>query len=410
MKLFFLLGFRNIFRNLRRTLLTASVISIALCSLMLMDGFMVSMRTLMIKLQTSTYMGEAQIHPSNYKENDDLGNTLKSPEALETYLKQEPLIQAYSPRVLANGMLSSSYESQIVRVVGVDFDLEKNVSKIKSSIVQGEYPEGKETERTLILGHSLAKKLRSELGERVILTYSQEGSSDVSQEMFRLSGVVQFNMRPYDDLFIFIDSKKAREMFGLGLHDSHEISLYFANRDVVGKLDEPVRQKIGKLGSLYENWGELAKALKSMLEMTQFSMAFIYSLVFIFILFAILNTMFMSIFERSFEFGVMKALGTKGWQVAYMILCECFSLGVLGAFFGCLMGLVLIFYLNLNGISYAGSEFNGISLSEPLKPAIRLYQFTGIPLSIIGITILSGIYPAFHAARMSVASSMRKSL
>lgn len=410
MKLFFLLGFRNIFRNKRRSFLTASVISVALCSLMLIDGFIIGMEEMMIRLQTSTFMGEAQIHPENYKEDDDIENTLKNTKKLQEYLDSEPLLKAYSPRVLTNGMLSSSYESQIVRLVGVDFSKEKNVSKLKKALIEGNYPKEETEKRALILGYKLAKKLRSRLHERLILTFSKKGSSDVSQEMFKLSGVTRFNMRPFDDLFIFIDLKKAQDLFGLEEGEWHEVAMNFKNLETALDPKSPLKENISKLGPLYENWGELAKPLKSMLDMTQYSMAFIYSLVFIFVLFAILNTMFMSVFERSFEFGVMKGLGTKSWQVAYLVLSECFSLALLGCFMGLILGSLLLYYLNINGISYTGSEFNGISLSEPIKPILRIRQFTNIPLSVIAITVLSGLYPAIYTARMSIANAMKKSL
>ena len=410
MKLFFLLGFRNVFRNKRRTFLTCSVIAIALCSLVLIDGLMIAMKHTMVRLQTSTYMGEAQVHSPNYQEDDDISNTIKNQGKLLSFLKTEPLIKNFSPRVLTNGMLSSSYESQIVRVVGVDFSKEKHLSKLSSNLSKGTYPNQENSDNAFILGEKLAKKLRVRMGERLILTFSEKISSDVTQEMFKLTGVVNFNMRPLDDLFIFIDIKKAQKMFGLKSSEWHEVALKFDNETIAEAHGDEFKEKFSQTGNLYESWGELAKPLKSMLDMTQYSMSIIYGLVFIFILFAILNTMFMSIFERSFEFGVIKALGSKKGQVAYLVLCECFSLGVLGSFLGMLIAGALMYYLSLNGISYGGSEFNGISLSEPIKPVLTLRQFTEIPAMIILITILSGLYPAIHTARMKISDAMKKSL
>lgn len=371
---------------------------------------MIGMKDMMIRLQTSVYMGEAQIHTKDYKENDDISNVITNTQKIQNYLESNPIIKNYSPRVLANAMLSSSYESQIVRVVGVDFSKEKNISKLEKALILGEYPKSKDNETTIILGHKLAGKLKSELSDKVILTFSEANSSDVSQDMFRVSAIVQFNMRPLDDLFVFIDLKKAQRIFGLSPQDWHEVALKFKVREMATNPTNPTQKEITQLGAFYESWGELAKPLKSMIDMSQYSMAFVFALVFIFILFAILNTMFMSIFERSFEFGVIKALGTRKWQVKYLILSECFSLGVLGSLLGILLGTCICYYLQRYGISYSGSEFSGVSLTEPIKPVFRLEQFTLIPLSVIGITILSGIYPAFYTAKIKASDAMRKSL
>lgn len=410
MKLFFLLGFRNIFRNKRRTFLTCGVISIALASLILLDALILATKEMMVRLQTSTYVGEAQIHPLDYKEDDDVANTLENTKALEEILKKDSAIKAYSPRILASGMIKSSYESQIVRIVGVDFSREKDVSKLKKNIVEGSYPSKEEESSAFIVGFKLAEKLKIKLGERLILTFSEQGSSDITQEMLKLSGVVHFNMRPFDDLFVFLDINKARKMFALSDSSSHEIAINFKDITRSTSPENPLREQISKAEAFYESWGDLAPSLKSMLDMTQYSLGVIYSLVFIFILFAILNTMFMSIFERSFEFGVIKALGTKGPQVAYMVLSECFSIGLLGCLLGMFLGAVFGFYLQIFGISYSGAEFNGISFSEPLRPIFRLEQYTLIPLMVLLLTTISGIYPAIYTARMGISESMRKSL
>ena len=118
----------------------------------------------------------------------------------------------------------------------------------------------------------------------------------------------------------------------------------------------------------------------------------------------------MTTFERSFEFGVIKALGTKKWQIKFLILAECFTLGLIGSFIGVILGFLLCFFLQKNGISYSGTEFSGISLTEPIKPIFRSYQWTILPLNLLIITTLSGAYPAFYTAKIKINDAMKKTL
>ena len=116
----------------------------------------------------------------------------------------------------------------------------------------------------------------------------------------------------------------------------------------------------------------------------------------------------MSIFERMFEFGVLKALGTKSFSLGLMVVLECFFIGLLGVILGIITGGGLVFWFNYRGIVFSDFEYNGMSMVEPIKTIISIDQFTTLPLLMLFMCVIASIYPAFHAAGISPSQAMSK--
>ena len=74
------------------------------------------------------------------------------------------------------------------------------------------------------------------------------------------------------------------------------------------------------------------------------------------------------------------------------------------------MGGLISYWKSVTGIDYSGTEFSGVSMSEPIYLIIDVLSYMKICAFILAVTILSCIYPAFHAARLKPSLAMRKAL
>jgi len=128
------------------------------------------------------------------------------------------------------------------------------------------------------------------------------------------------------------------------------------------------------------------------------------------VIFGIINTLFMSLYERLFEFGVLRAVGTRPWGIFRLMVAESGSLGVISAIIGVIISLILMGLISLTGIDYRGIEFAGTTFHDLLYPVMRLYQFIIYPAGLLVFTLLVGVYPAAVAARMPVTEATRRSL
>jgi ABC-type antimicrobial peptide transport system permease subunit len=146
------------------------------------------------------------------------------------------------------------------------------------------------------------------------------------------------------------------------------------------------------------------------LKLLGFSLLLVGLILFGVVALGIINTLFMSLHERMFEFGVLRAVGTRPWRMAQLIVLEAGALAILSIGLGNLLGLIVTAMVAKTGIDYTGIEYAGVTFRELLYPVMKVEQFILYPIWVFIFTTIVGIYPAIHAARILPAEAMRKSL
>jgi putative ABC transport system permease protein len=111
---------------------------------------------------------------------------------------------------------------------------------------------------------------------------------------------------------------------------------------------------------------------------------------------SVMNTMLMSVSERTKEFGLMKALGAETKDILFMTMGEAALMGILGGIFGIIGGGTLVYYLN----DYLASR--GTTLFT-ITPRLIVIAITFATL----LGVISGMYPAYRAAKMSPMEALR---
>jgi ABC-type antimicrobial peptide transport system permease subunit len=117
----------------------------------------------------------------------------------------------------------------------------------------------------------------------------------------------------------------------------------------------------------------------------------------------------MSLHERMFEFGVMRAVGTSPFAIGRLILFEAGALAVVSILLGIVLGYAVTAITASTGIDYSGIEFAGVTFRKLLYPEMRLEQFVRFPIWVFIFTTIVGLYPAVYAARMKPADALRRS-
>ena len=133
---------------------------------------------------------------------------------------------------------------------------------------------------------------------------------------------------------------------------------------------------------------------KTVMSMTWVSLAFMAVVLFGIVAFGIINTLFMSLYERMFEFGVLRAVGTRPAGVRRLIVFEAGSLAVFSIVMGTVLGFVSPSLVSRIGIDYRGIEFAGTTFSDLLYPVLDGRQFIIYPAAVFFFTLLVGLYPA----------------
>jgi len=360
----------------------------------------------MVKISTQTFLGEGQIHQKGFREANDIDLYIKDTHRLYQQLDTVSEIQAYAPRVLAGAMTYSSENVASAIIYGVDANKEASVSKLKLAMTQGDYLSGVDGE--IILGEQLADLLEISLGDRLVVTVSEAHGGDLSQALFRVSGLFSFNERTMDIGMAFINLSQGQTL--LNINGVHEIALRLQE---LNQADDKTLAfwtvlNTEQLETL--SWQELVPQLSSMLAMTEYSTLIVSVIMYLLVCLGLINTMFMSIFERQTEFGILLAIGTRSKQLFYQIMLEGLFIGLLSVVLGLLLALVLCYWGSIVGIDYSELEMSGLTLNEPIYLVLDVSSFALMGLATLAVTLISCIYPALHAARLQPSSAMRKTL
>ena len=402
------LAWRNLFRNKRRTFIAGTAIGLGLAALIFTDAMIIGMLDNYIHNATSSFMGEAQILNENFREIQEVEFTINEFERVIDGLKNDPSVDKFAPRISAFGTISSASSMSGIGLFGVDPENEKYLSIIDEAVFEGEYFEG-DNPRDILIGKKLAEILSVGLGDRVIITNSRAGSGDIVQDLFRVSGIFELGERAMDGGAAFIRLDKAREIFGLG-RTAHIIAIKFTDPKFSQNKDLPFWSKFSTDGNEAISWKEIFPQLVSVFQMSDLSRGIMSFILMGVVVFVILNTLFMSLYERMFEFGVIKALGTRPFAILRLMIFEAAALSIISIVIGAIIGILLTKTVAAIGIDYSGMEMMGLTIRDKIRPVLTLQQFIIYPIGVFLFTIIVGIFPAVSAARMNPANAMRKSV
>jgi len=410
MWLYMKLAWRNVLRNKRRTLIAGIAVGIGLASLIFVDALVLGMNDNLVRSATSSFMGEGQIARAGFRRSLDIDLTINGFPAVLDSVRTEPVVRYAAPRILAMATMTSPSDVEAVSLVGIDPSAEPPLSLVDEAIVQGAYlGTGDGDANGVLIGKKLAGLLSIELGDRVVLTAARAGTGELVQDLFRVSGLFETGTDEMDKGMVFIPLSTAGEMLGL-TGRAHEIAIRFVDSDMGADAGLPFWKKYSRDGNEAVGWTELMPELAQAIRMSRWSTAIIGVVLFGVVALGIVNTLFMSLYERMFEFGVLRAVGTRPFAVGRLIVLEAGALAAISIVLGAALGLAVTGIFVYRGIDYSGIEYAGVVFRDLLYPRLEPYQFVVFPLCVFLFTVLVGLYPAWYAARIGPAQAMRKSM
>ena len=401
------LAWKNILRNKRRTIIASTAMGIGLAALIFVDAFWMGMEENMIKTATASFLGDAQIHREGFRDEGEVSLTIQALDELTADLAEEAIVERFTQRTLASGMITSPASVSAINLVGVYPPTERFLSKVDDAITEGVYFEG-DSSRDMVIGTKLAEVLEIGLGHRVVVTVAQAESGELAQEMFRISGIYHFADEEMNKGMVFIRIDKAQQMLAIG-DGVHEIALKFTSVTHAQDSELPFWSAYSRHGNEALSWTEILPQLEAILKMSQTSKYIMGIVLFGVVVFGIVNTLFMSLYERMFEFGVLRAVGTRPLRMAQVVLFEAGALAIVSIGLGAVLGYLVTVIFVHRGIDYTGIEMMGVTMQEFLHPVMAVRQYILYPIWVFVFTIIAGLYPARYVAKMTPVDAMRRS-
>ena len=400
----FRIAWRNIWRNRRRSLIVMISVAIGIIAALLMDTLSRGMMVQMLENQIGSHVSHIQIHRKGFRADPVIQNFLPDPQRVQTAVSRLGEIGFWTERVITYGLLSSAESSSGITLVGIDPTREADVTTIKNSVVAGRYLSGERNE--IVIGRKLAEKLNVTMGDKVVdMATSIDGS--VASDVFRVVGLYETFSSEFDKVFAYVDLAHMQDMLGLRSNVS-EVALLVRDRDQLDRVKEELRHE---LGESYEvlSYPEILPFLVLQLDIFEESMYIFYLIIGIALIFGIINTMLMSVFERITEFGVLKAIGMRGRLLVTMVVLEALLLGVLGTVAGFIIGYGIYLPLSQSGIdlSMFAESLKSIGSGSVIYPVLTFSGAINALVIIPLVAVLGAIYPAAKAARLQPIEAIR---
>jgi putative ABC transport system permease protein len=406
----FKIAIRNLLRYKRRTLLTASLITIGVVFVLGYISIAGSFKNMMVSQITDSSLGHLQVHRKGYMaavESLPLNMNLKPRpyKVLEDILKSQPEVDAYSPRIRFGGMFSTFVETTSIRLNGVHPDQEfKTVPLLASRIIKGE----KHLNRgEILVPELLSMGMGVKPGDTVVVvTTNQDGS--VNGKQFKVGGILESAQGPggRDGYITFEDAMEVLRMqepevseVAIRIKDFSQETAFTAKLETL--LGKELNQK-GKPIFDVHSWEKLSP-FYNIARMIDVMSIFVKVMLVAVVLISIMNVMIMAVYERVREIGTIAAIGTLPRKILSMFVIEGFSLGALGVIIGNIIGLSIIFVLNQIGLSFDFGRQKGLILKATIAP-LDVLIISGI---VILISVLASLQPAFKASRMEPIKALR---
>ena len=351
-------------------------------------------------------IGHLQLHDSSFKKDYDPKFIISNGEQIMTFIATLPDIKLFASRSITNGMLATTTGSTGVQIYGVVPDKEYEASQLKNKIIEGQiFSTTKRNE--LMIGKKLAKKMKLKINSRVVLTFT-DTTDEIVSAAFRVTAIYQSDNAPLDEKNVYVKLNELNSLLGTG-KAFHEIVLLLNHDKDLYTVQKQLQQKFP--GYLVESWKEISPE-SELLVNTVNQYSYIILIIIMFALaFGIINTMLMSILERTREIGMMMALGTNRLKIFFLVLLETIFLTLAGTPVGILISWLTIYYYHDHGLDLSGmgremmSSFGFGTMVYPEFPADKL---AGILIIVTGTAIISCLFPAIKALKLRPIEALRR--
>lgn len=347
------------------------------------------------------------------------GAPMENHAALMERLRSLPGVQAATPFIYNQVMLSTGRNVSGVVLRGIDPVTDRQVTRLAKSIVQGgmeqlEPQMQSGPEAGILIGRELARHLNLALGDRVNVV-SPTGTITPLGMMpklrpFRVVGIFNTGMFEYDSSMAYISLTQAQSFFDLG-NTVTGIQLKVADVYATGLLAQRINREFGP--DLYaRDWMQMNKNILFALKTEKVVMFIILTLIVLVAAFGIASTLFMVVMEKTRDIAILKAMGARSTSIMRIFVLEGVIIGTVGTLVGVLSGLLIAWNLEpiIDGVQrLTGKNFfsKDIYYLDHFPSQVVASDVLLISITAVVISFVATLYPAWQASRMLPAEALR---
>lgn len=395
------MAYRDLGRNRRRTFFSALALGLGLALLLLMAGVIHWEIQNSLDQSIKLLSGNLQVRATSYNEDKTSlawKDLIANPAEVASKVAALAPVQVATPRLYASGIVSSGDTSLGVRIIGIDPPSPANLP-FQTGIVAGQYITANDSSG-LLIGKTLADKLGLSAGQSTtLLVNTADGSVD--QQTFTIRGIYATDTPGYDESTVFLPLAKAQAITQAGDHAS---IIFILLKD--SQQSNAVVQALQSSQYKTLTFAEMNPLVVLVENYANSFMILLYLIVLAVTATVIVNTLIMSVFERTREIGILAALGMPSSRIMAMFFAESCLLALGGIALGLVIGVPLVEWLGKVGIPIPNLGTTGFMLGTRIYAQLTLQDSITLSVLALIVTLLAALYPALLAARMEPVQAL----
>ena len=408
MSFLFSIAWRNVLRNGKRTLITATAMAVSVAICIFLSVFTNQFYATFFDLLVTQKMGHIQVQNTDYTTTRALHDTIKDGDTLIERLQTLDGTDGVSAKLYGNLLVSGAEDSAGAQVVGILPSAEEDARGASKQIVEGEYLT-ETPSKQVIAGITLYEDLDLKIGEEIFV-YTQASDGSMAYDLYNLVGVYKSGATMLDK--------------GIQLHVSdlqsllilpaqyHEILVTDEKLEHIESLQATIKEVVDSETVSVQSWWETSPQTKEMMKMQDVSAVLYLGIIFFIAGFGILNTMLMAVYERTREIGVMMALGLQRSKIIQVIVIESALLAALASVLGILMGGLINYYLSIQGLDLSGGtgeplQMMGLNFDPTMYVDMQVETYWVPVCGLFVIAMGSALWPAYRASKLNPVEAIR---
>lgn len=408
------IGWRNLGRHRKRTLITALGLGVGFFAVVFIIGWAEGITVEMVENATGLVSGQIEIHATGYRPERSIYDTIggregTDVEALLSLVSNSPAVVAAAPRVYAGGLVSSGESTFAGMLMGIDPELEPKLSRFLNELQNGRLPAPGLNE--LVIGAEMARQLEVGTGDEVVVV-APAADGSLGNDLFRIAGVFRTGLAELDATVAVLPLEALQSLVVLDRGRIHEVAVSTADPWIASETAAGLVTSLAATGLDLDvaPWTELRPEMAEYVALVDRFHFVIFLVVFAISIFGVANTMLMATFERRREFAVMLAMGTTPKTVVLTVLSEAAAMGLMSLALGAALTFPLMFWWHNTppdlGWLYGELTMFGALLRPTLRVEYNVAVWLWAGLALLVTALLAALYPALRAARLPPADTL----
>jgi ABC-type lipoprotein release transport system permease subunit len=357
-----------------------------------------------IDMFTRHQMGHIQVHSQGYLDRPSLYNTVNDYQAVGAMIESVPQVEHWTPRLYSNGLASVGDKSSGVALTGVDPERETATTHFDKKVTAGRSLAPSPSHEALI-GEGLAKTLKAKVGDELVIV-SQAADGSIANDLYQIVGLVSSGDGLADRTSVYLHLTDAQELLVLE-NRVHEIAVVAEELNDLDETAATIRQTIQRPALEVATWKEFAQSFHTAMQADRKGTWISLFVIILVVAVGVLNTVLMTVLERTREYGVLRAIGTAGGQVFRMVLIEVMLMAAAGIVLGSGVSYVANYLLSIEGIAMPTPITYGGVVFDRLYTVINAQSFYIPALCVLVSAAVTALFPAAKASRIAPARAMR---